>query len=98
MTYNTEPVTKVTQIINRTDGTQVKIVATTYVGLGLHISVGVDVFKRDDDNMPWILCDNRPVTNWKELSVAEYIIHGRSEMLQTVSHAEILRCTNMLSL
>ncbi len=44
MTYNTEPVTKVTQIINRTDGTQVKIVATTYVGLGLHISVGVDVF------------------------------------------------------
>lgn len=82
--------TKVTRIIPREDGSEVKIVAQAYFGTGLHCSVGVDVFSRQSSTQNWKLCCDRPHPNWRKMSVDEYVKHGRSEKLQAASHGEIL--------
>jgi hypothetical protein len=83
-------VTKLTKIIPREDGSEVRIVAQAYFGAGLHRSVGVDVFRRQSSGHNWTLCSNRPHPDWRQMSVDEYVKHGRSEMLQAASHGEIL--------
>lgn len=82
--------TKVTRIIPRADGSEVKIVAQAYFGAGLHCSVGVDVFRRQSASQRWTLCSDRPHPNWRQMSVDEYVQHGRSEKFQAASHGEIL--------
>jgi hypothetical protein len=91
-----ELATKVTQVIKRDDGSEVKIVAQQYVGLGLQCSVGVDVFRRENPDQAWSLCNDRPHPDWRTMSVDEYKKRGRSEMLQTVSHGEILKVTSLI--
>lgn len=88
---------KVTQIIQRDDGSEVRIVAEEFFGLGLTRSVGVYVHRRESTNHPWTLTNDRPHPDWREMSVDEYIKRGRSEMLRTVSHGEILKVTNSLA-
>ena len=88
--------TKVTRFIKRADGTEVKIVATQFIGVGLHSSVGVDVFKRESCGSQWSLCSDRPHPRWREMSVAEYCQHGRSPKLQAVSHGEILKTASLI--
>ena len=83
-------ITKVTKIIPRTDGSEVKIVAQAYFGTGLHRSVGVDVFRRQSSAQNWTLCSDRPHPNWREMSVDEYVKHGRAEKFQVATHGEIL--------
>lgn len=89
-------ITRYTQIIERQDGSEVKLVATAYFGTGLHRSVGVDVFKRQNADQPWSLCNDRPDPRWREMSVEQHIREGRSEVLRTVSHGEILKVAGMI--
>ena len=89
-------ITKFTQIIERQDGSEVKLVACAYFGTGLHMSVGVDVFRRANANENWSLCSDRPDPRWREMSVDDYIKNGRSEMLQVVSPGEILKVAGMI--
>jgi hypothetical protein len=90
----TGKITKVTHTIRREDGSEAKIVATAYFGAGLHQSIGVDVFRRENEANDWHLCSDRPHPNWLSMPVDEYIKCGRSEVLRTVSIAEVLRATN----
>ena len=83
-------VTRVTRIIPRKDGSEVKIVAQAFFGTGLRWSVGVDVFRRQCSSQDWKLCSDRPHPNWRKMSVDEYVKHGRSEKFQAASHGEIL--------
>lgn len=85
-----ELVTKVTRVISRTDGAEVKLVAQAYFGEGLHRSVGVDVFRRAAPHLEWQLCSDQPHPDWRTMSVAEYCEHGWSEKLQAASPGEIL--------
>lgn len=84
------------QTIKRADGSEVKIVAEEFFGAGLTRSIGVYVLKRPNPQSQWHLCNDRPHPNWRNMSVDEYVKHGRSEMLQTVSHGEILKLTQSL--
>jgi hypothetical protein len=93
---DSETITKFTQIIERANGSEVKIVATAFFGAGLHVSVGVDVFRRENLADQWILCSDKPHLRWREMSVAQYTKEGRSEMLQVVSPGEIMKVIGMI--
>ena len=88
---------KITQIIQREDGSEVRIVAQEFFGLGLTRSVGVHVHRRESSDHPWMLTNDRPHPDWREMSVDDYIKRGRSEMLRTVSTGEILKVTSALA-
>ena len=87
---------QVTQLLQRANGSQVKIVAEECFGSGLHRSVGVYVLRRDTAEQPWQLCNDRPAPGWRAMPVADYIACGRSEMLQTVTPGEILKVVQLL--
>lgn len=88
---------QVTQILERKDGTQVKLVATEMFGAGLQRSIDVFALKRNHVNEAWQSVSNRPHPDWRSMSVSDYIRHGRSELLRLVSHAEILKVTKQLA-
>lgn len=83
-------VTKVTRVVSRNDGSEVKLVAQAYFGTGLHRSTGVDVYRRTSPEHRWQLCSDQPHPDWRTMSVAEYCKQGRSEKFQAASHGEIL--------
>lgn len=87
---------KVTQTLARADGSEVRIIAEEFFGRGLTRSVDIRVHLRASAEQPWHLCDDRPHPAWRTMSVDEYVKHGRSEMLRTVTHGEILRVASML--
>ena len=87
---------KASQLLQRADGSQVKIVAEECFGTGLHRSIGVYVLRRDTAEHPWQLCNDRPAPNWRSMPVADYVKHGRSEMLQTVTPGEMLKVVQLL--
>jgi len=91
-----ELITKVTKIIPRQDGSEVKIVVEQMIGSGLHSSIGVYVHCRETPGHPWVLRSDRPHADWRGMSLDDYIMHGRSEMLQSVSPGEILKLTSMI--
>lgn len=91
-----EKATKITQILQRADGSEAKIVAQTMFGAGLHPSVDVTVFRRPGPGQNWHLCNDRPAANWRQMSVDQYISEGRSEALRTVRPGEILRAVALL--
>ena len=91
-----DPITKISKIINRPDGSEVRIVAFAAFGAGLTRSIGVYVHRRESPAHDWTLCNDRPHPDWRTMSVDEYIKRGRSEMLQAVSHSEILKLTNAI--
>ena len=87
---------EVQQILQRKDGSEVRIVAQEFFGKGLTRSVGVYVHRRQGPNHAWKLASDRPHPNWRKMSVQEYTGHGRSEMLQVVSPGEILKVIGAL--
>lgn len=87
---------KVSQTIQRKDGSEVRIVATAFFGLGLNRSIDVYVHRRESPDHEWQLTSDRPHPDWRKMSVSEYIKRGRSEMLQAASPCEILKVTNAL--
>jgi hypothetical protein len=88
--------TKVTQILPRADGSEVKIVAQAMFGMGLHRSIDITVFKREDPGQAWKLCNDRPHPDWLSMPLERYLKEGRSEVLRTVSPGEILRVTSLI--
>ena len=88
---NSEPITKITRTFQRPDGSEARIVATQFFGAGLKPSVGVYVLRRPNSDAQWHLCSQTPHPQWRAMPVDEYIQHGRSEMLQTVTPGEILQ-------
>lgn len=86
----------VTQIIQRATGEEVRITAEKCFGRGLALSINVYVHRRASPESQWMLTNDRLHPDWRQMSVDEYIKRGRSEMLQTVSHAEILKVTSAL--
>jgi hypothetical protein len=93
---STEVATRVMRDILRPDGRQVRIVAQTMFGAGLHPSADVYVLRRDSEAQRWHRCSDRPATNWREMPLEQYTREGRSEMLQTVSIGELLSVTSLL--
>ena len=85
------------QIIQRKDGSEVRIVAQEFFGFGLTRSVGVYVHSRQSSLHAWKLASDQPHPDWRKMSRKDYIQHGRSEMLQLVSHGEILKAVSALS-
>lgn len=83
-----ELATKVTQILPRADGSQVRIV--------VEVGARTYVHRRESPDHDWVLCSDQPHPHWRAMSVDEYIKRGRSEMLRTVSHGEIFKVANML--
>ena len=96
MSTKLKEVTKITQVIQRDDGSEVKIVAEAFFGAGLHQSIDVYVHKRESANHDWILCSDRPHPDWRSMSVEDYDKHGRSSMLQAVSSGELLKAMNAI--
>lgn len=84
---------KVTQTIEREDGSAVQIVATPMTGAGLAVSVDVYVLHRESPAHNWRLANNRPHPDWRKMSVTEYVQRGRPEMLQVATPGEILKVT-----
>lgn len=76
--------------IRRADGSEVKIVASVMHGAGLHQSIGTYVLCRADAAQPWRVANDRPHPDWRTMSVAEYVQHGRPETLRLTSFGE--RC------
>lgn len=90
------PITMVTQILPRNDGSEVRIVVQTMTGVGLKASTDVTVHRRETPDHAWKLLNNRPHPDWRTMSVDEYTQRGRSEVLQHVSPIEILRLSSAL--
>jgi hypothetical protein len=87
----------VEHLIRKEDGSEVKIVAQDFISMGLKRSIGAYVLRRESPKSEWKLCNDRPHPDWRKMSVDEYVQHGRPEMLQVVSTAEILKVTSYLS-
>lgn len=83
-------------IIDRADGTQVRLLAQDYAVPGGTPSIGVDVFSRASPQMPWQLCNDRPHPDWRAMPVDEYVKTGRPEAFQVATRGEILRAAEQL--
>lgn len=79
------------KLINRSNGSQLKIVAELFHGSSLKPSIGHYVLARDCSASPWRLLSDRPAEGWRDMSVEEYKQHGRSEMLQAVAPGLLLQ-------
>lgn len=84
------------QVLQRKDGSEVKVVAQACFGRGLACSFSVYVLRRERPCQAWQLASDRPHPDWRSMSVEDYVARGRSEMLRLVSTAEILKTVNAL--
>lgn len=84
------------EILNRPDGSQVRLLAQDYSLPGQLPAIGVDVFRRANPHLNWQLCSNTPDPDWRFMSVQEYVERGRSEALRFVSPGEIAQAVGRL--
>lgn len=89
--------TKITRVLHRPDGSDVRIVAQTCYGRGLRRSIDFYVHRRESPSHDWKLLNDRPHPDWRSMSVDEYIKRGRAEMLQAVTWGEIFKVTSELA-
>lgn len=88
---STQTLRAVVKHLTRKDGSEVRITANPcYSAAGLHASLDVFVHHRNTAAEPWALASDRPHPDWRTMSVADYIQHGRSKVLQLVSPGELL--------
>jgi len=81
------------KIITRADGAQVRIVVTGMSSPpNFTVHRQVDVFTQKKDGINWRLCADEPGRQRKSLnmSVDEYLQHGRHPMFYVVAPSEIL--------
>lgn len=93
---NEQLATKITQIIPRPDGSEVRIIAEDFSGWRMKRQIHTYVHKRKNINSPWVLCSDSPHPDWKTMSLNDYNKFGRSEKLQAVSHGELFKVSNMI--
>ncbi len=91
-----ELITKVTQVLQREDGSEVRMVATAMFGRGLKRSIDLYVHRRDSAESKWILCNDKPHPDSKSMSVDEYVKFGRPEVFQLTSFGERVRLTSLI--
>lgn len=89
-------ITKVTQILQRQDGSEVRITSQECGLPGQSRSIDIYVHQRESPDHVWRLLSDRPHPDWKQMSVDEYIKHGRSEKQQAVSFAELVKVTSLI--
>lgn len=90
-------ITKVTQTLRREDGSEVRIVVTDGSSpASTTLYTDVFVLRRQTPQDNWSLCNNRPHPDWKGMPREQYLDHGRSEMLQTVTPGEILKLSSLI--
>jgi len=64
---NDEPITKLTRIIKRVNGSEIKLCGTAYYGQGLKLSKGVDLFHRETPGHEWRLCCDKQHPYWEQM-------------------------------
>lgn len=84
-------------VLQRENGAEVRIVAELGFSLGLKPNVFVHVHRREGMDQPWKLLSDKPHPDWRNMPLDEYVKHGRSEVLQAVTHGEIFKVTNALT-
>lgn len=90
-------ITKVSQIIPRADGSQVKIVvSSTMLSTGVAHAVSSYVLRRESESDNWKLCSDSMPEGWKMMPREDYIKFGRPERFRYASHAEVLKLTQLL--
>ena len=87
--HSQDPITKLTQTLQRDDGSQVRIVAQR--GYGSWLTASLDASESN-----WSLCGKDPHPEWRKMSVDEYQKFGRSEMLRYATPGEILRVASAI--
>ena len=84
-------VTKVTRIIPRADGSEVRITVDSCRGRNMDLQVSpAYVHTRKAPEYQWHLCSDTPHPDWRTMSVDDYNKFGRCEKFQATSHGEIL--------
>ncbi len=89
-------ISKITHIIQRNNGSEIKIVAQACFGSGLHMSIDSYFLHRQNSNSKWRLLSKDKHPNADKMSRAEYLEKGRPEFLQYLSHGEILKVTSLI--
>lgn len=82
---------KLEKFLTAPTGQEVRMLAQAYVGRGLDIGIGLDVFVKDTPDSAWRLCRNSPHPDWRSMSVDDYIAWGRPEWLKYVSHGQAIQ-------
>lgn len=93
-----ELITKITHTITRSDGSEVRIVATGHIvrGPGLFQSVDLYVLRRHCAKSAWSLCSTKKHPDADRMGPAEYAAHGRPEHLRYASPAEQLKVLSLI--
>jgi hypothetical protein len=87
---------RVENLIQRPDGSEVKIVAQASFGADMKLEADVFVLRRESVTDNWRVLSDKPHPDWRTMSVAEYVKHGRSEKLQNVTHGQIFKAAQAL--
>lgn len=90
-----DPITKISRILTRTDGSEVKIVASSDPA-NPAVCIDVYVLRRASPTDKWKACSREPHPDWREMSVDEYVRRGRSELLQAASFADLYHTSKLL--
>lgn len=88
---------KVHKLLQRSDGSEVKIVAESMQGYGLHVSMDFYVLRRESQSSDWELLSKEPHPRWREMAVDEYVKEGRPQAFKYASLSEILSTIHHLS-
>ena len=91
-----ELITKISQVLKKTDGTEVRITALAMTGSGLAQSTDVYVHVRDNPKQAWRLCSKDAHPDWRTMSAQDYVRNGRSEMLKVVTPGQILKVVSFI--
>lgn len=97
LTQVNEPITKVTHIMAKSDGTEFRIVGTLVVGMS-ETAVDYYVHRRQSPAHDWELLSRDPHPDWRTMSVDEYRQRGRSPLLQALTFPELFKLCRVLKL
>lgn len=87
---------RVENLIQKPDGSEVKIVAQASFDQNQKFVADVFVMKRESAQHEWRVLSDQPHPDWRSMSVDEYTKRGRSEVLQAVTHGQIFKAAQTL--
>lgn len=89
-----ERATRVTQIIRKNDGSEVKIVA--HASEWSEKDVHVEFYRRQTPDSTWVRLGDKPHPDWRAMPIDRYLKEGRPEFLYHVSYARVMQVVQML--